>query len=495
MLEAAELGRTVAKDRYDREIPRLRVALLHAQEKLKSAGFPVLVLINGADGTGKGEIVNLLHEWMDPRFLLTCAFGDPSREERERPDFWRFWRALPPKGRIGIFFGSWYSRPILRRVYGKIKRRRLEDETRRICAVEKELADDGCLLVKFWFHIRKKEQKKRLRALEADPATRWRVTRTDWKHHKLYDRFREVTEEVLAATSMAEAPWNVIEAHDRRLQALTVGRALLTLIEARLSARAPARVAARAPAPASAARPGERTVSVLDTLDLSQRVPQDQYEKELPRLQGRLNRLVREAKAAGLSSVLVFEGWDAAGKGSAVRRIAGALDARDYRIVSIAAPAGEEREHHYLWRFWRHLPGTGRVLIFDRSWYGRVLVERVEGFARPDEWQRAFAEINDFEDQLVAHGYVFLKFFLHVSPAEQLRRFKERERIPWKQFKITGEDYRNRAKWDAYEVAINEMVERTSTVRAPWTLVESNDKRYARLKVLRTLCDGIEANL
>ncbi len=499
MFETAELGRKIGKEEYEKEAPKLRVALLHAQEKLKSADFPVLLLVNGADGAGKGEIVNLLHEWMDPRFLLTYAFSAPSEEERERPEFWRFWRALPPKGRIGIFFGSWYTRPILQRAYGKIKRRGLEDEIKRIRAFEKELADDRYLLVKFWFHIRKKEQKKRLEELESDPVTRWRVTKPDWKHHKLYDRFREVSENVVRGTSTGETPWNVVEAHDRRYQALTVGRTLLGLLESRLAEQAPAPAVPASRGTGRVVRPsarlGEKIVSVLDKLDLSQKVPPKKYEEKLLALQGRLTRRVRRAKPEGRSSVLVFEGWDAGGKGGAIRRIAGALDARDYRVVSIAAPTGEERAHHYLWRFWRHLPGDGHVLVFDRSWYGRVLVERVEGFARPEEWQRAYAEINDFEEQLVEHGYVFLKYFLHISPDEQLRRFKEREDIPWKKFKITEEDYRNRAKWDAYEAAAVDMIERTSTTRAPWVLVEAVDKRWARLKVFKSVIRHMEQEL
>jgi len=498
MFETAELGRKVSKEEYEKEVPGLRVALLQAQEKLKSAKFPVLILVNGADGTGKGEVVNLLHEWMDPRFLLTYTFAAPSEEEAQRPEFWRFWRALPPKGRIGIFFGSWYTRPILQRAYGETRRRDLEADVQRIRAFEKELVDDGYLIIKFWFHLRKKDQKARMKELEDDPATSWRVTKTDWKHFKMYDRFREICEDVVRQTSTGDAPWHVVEARDRRFQSLTVGRTLLDLIGKCLGAAAPApaplpRAGGRAERPGG--RPGERTVSILDKLDLTLKVPDRKYDEELPRLQGRLNRLVRQAKQEGRSSILLFEGWDAAGKGGAIRRVAGALDARDYRVVSFAAPTEEERAHHYLWRFWRHLPGGGRVLIFDRSWYGRVLVERVEGFAKPPEWARAYEEINDFEDQLAEHGYVFLKYFLHISPAEQLRRFKEREGTPWKRFKITEEDYRNRAKWDAYEEAVNEMVERTSTEAAPWTLVESNDKRHTRLKVLGAFCDRLEKEL
>ena len=195
------------------------------------------------------------------------------------------------------------------------------------------------------------------------------------------------------------------------------------------------------------------------------------------------------------SATLVFEGWDAAGKGGAVRRVVQAMDAREYRIIPVSAPTDEEKAHHYLWRFWRHLPRLGGTTVYDRSWYGRVLVERVEGFASRAEWMRAYQEINDFEEQLVDFGIVLIKFWLHISNEEQLRRFREREEMPWKRHKITPEDYRNREKWAEYELAANDMIGRTSTEYAPWTLVEGNDKRFARVKVLETVVERLAADL
>jgi polyphosphate kinase 2 (PPK2 family) len=212
-------------------------------------------------------------------------------------------------------------------------------------------------------------------------------------------------------------------------------------------------------------------------------------------LQGELNRLGRRANRARTGTIVVLEGADAAGKGGAIRRITAALDARQYRVIQIAAPTDEERARHYLWRFWRHLPRLGRFTIYDRSWYGRVLVERVEGLAREAEWMRAYKEINEFEEQLVEHGIVLVKLWLQISDAEQLRRFQEREQTPWKQYKITDEDYRNRAKSHAYEAATNEMIERTSTDYAPWMLISAEDKRSGRVQVLRTLCDRLGAAL
>ena len=486
MFETAELNRKTSKEEYDSAEPGLRTALLASQERLKTADFSVIVVIGGVDGAGKGETVNLLHEWMDARHLDTHAFGSPSDEERERPPFWRFWRMLPAKGRIGIFFGSWYTDPIIQRVYGETTKAELLPALQRIQGFEKMLVDDGTLIIKWWFHLSKKAQQKRLKALASDPDTRWRVTKQDWKHFKLYDKFRRVSERTLRETSTGEAPWLVIEGTDKRYRSLTAARDLLDRITQRLAGPA------AAPAARKPTRVKQDPHTILDTLDLSQQLTDKKYERELEQLQGRLNGLWRQAKADGLSAVLVFEGWDAAGKGGAIRRITPALDARDYQVISVAAPTDEEKARHYLWRFWRHLARAGRVTIFDRSWYGRVLVERVEGFAREDEWRRAYAEINQFEEQLAEHGIVLLKYWLHIDADEQLRRFKAREKITFKQYKITDEDYRNRAKTHDYELAANEMIGRTTTEYAPWVLVEANDKRHARIKILQALCARLE---
>ena len=196
----------------------------------------------------------------------------------------------------------------------------------------------------------------------------------------------------------------------------------------------------------------------LANVDLSTRLSPESYERKLPRLQGELRELARLAYEHGRPAVLVFEGWDAAGKGGSIRRMTEALDARQFRVVPVAAPTDEERAHHYLWRFWRHVPRDGRITVFDRSWYGRVLVERVEGFAAEAEWRRAYDEINEFELQLVSHGTALVKFWLHLSPEEQLRRFSEREVVPWKQHKLTGEDWRNRERWQDYLAAVNDML-------------------------------------
>lgn len=500
MFETAELGRTISKDEYRAQVPVLRAALLDVQRRLFDASFPVIVVFAGVDGAGKGETVNLLNEWMDPRWIVTRAFGPPSDEESERPEFWRYWRALPARGRLGLFQSSWYSTPVLSRVYRRIGAAAFQARLNRIRRFERMLADDGALILKFWMHLDKKHQRRRLTTLEENPLTRWRVTRREWANWKRYDRFIEAAEEAIRITSRAYAPWTIVEGRDLRYRSLTVGTALLGAIEGHLGQRAapperrPRGVAVRT---AAVGAPGHRVkvsgpASILSKLDMTQKLPPKKVGRRLEEAQGHLNLLQRRAAERGISMVMVFEGWDAAGKGGAIRRVAAALDARTYQVISIAAPTDEERAHHYLWRFWRHLSRRGRVTMFDRSWYGRVLVERVEGFAQEHEWRRAYAEINQFEEELVENDTVLVKYWLHVTSDEQLRRFRERKRSPWKQWKLTPEDWRNRRHWADYEVAVSDMVERTSTLVAPWTLVEANDKWFARIKVIETACARLD---
>lgn len=496
MFESAELGHVVEKDRYKREVPKLRKALLDAQYAvLENGRFPVLVLIGGVDGAGKGATVNLLQSWMDPRHIRSHAMGAPSDEEIERPQMWRFWRALPPKGKIGVFFGSWYTSPIVDHVYGRSKSAELEGQVAEIVRFERMLVDEGALIVKFWFHLSKKAQKTRLKALEAHKATRWRVTDTDWKHFALYDRFRHTSERVLRETSTAEAPWIVVEGTDARYRSLTVGRELLEAMQERLRDGA-ALTKKKAPPvePASLVRAIDGR-DVIRALDLSKKLSDEDYDDALEKWSGRLNMLTRDKKFRKIALICAFEGSDAAGKGGSIRRVTAALDARQYAVVPIAAPTEEERAQPYLWRFWRHVPRKGHVTIFDRTWYGRVLVERVEQYAPPEDWMRAYAEINDFEEQLHKGGTVIVKFWLQITKEEQLKRFKERERVGFKRYKITEEDWRNRGKWQKYEDAACDMVDRTSTDVAPWTLVEAEDKNYARIKVLRTIVERLETAL
>jgi polyphosphate:AMP phosphotransferase len=491
MFESAELGHSISRQDYDREEPALRSDLLMLQYALlEKAAFPVLIVIGGVDGAGKGETLNVLHEWMDPRHILTTAFGEISDEERERPRMWRYWRALPPKGRIGILFGAWHSNPILDRVAGNISANAFVRALERNVRLERMLANEGMLLLKFWFHLSKKAQKRRLTELEADPKTRWRIAATDWARFKHYDDFRAVSEQALRRTSTGEAPWTVVEGSDPNYRYLTVGRAIRDALKERLAGSVlPAARAAPPPEPPADGR------TVLSTLDYGQTLTRKEYNRSLEKYHGKLAMLSRDKKFRQRSVVLVFEGMDAAGKGGAIRRLVWALDARQYRIVPVAAPSEEERAQPYLWRFWRHLPRLGRFTIFDRSWYGRVLVERVEGFCSDADWMRAYSEINDFEEQLAEAGGIVTKFWLTITPEEQLKRFKAREDSAYKSFKITPEDWRNREKAPSYDRAVCDMIDRTNSAFAPWVLVPANDKLFARIMVLKTVCERIEAGL
>ena len=489
MFESAEIGHAIDKETYDAEVPALREALLEAQFELKQQSrFPVIVLINGIEGAGKGETVKLLNEWMDPRLIEVRTFDQQTDEELARPPAWRYWRALPSKGRMGVFFGNWYSQMLQGRVHGQFKDAVLDQAINGAERLEKMLCDEGALIFKFWFHLSKKQMKARLKSLKDDPLHSWKISPLDWQQSQTYDRFVRFGERVLRRTSRDYAPWHIIEGVDPNYRSLAVGKILLEGLQNALKAKTLGRQTNIAPL-------GESIDgrSLLGSLDMTLRLDKNDYQEQLIVEQARLAGLLRDKRMRRHALVAVFEGNDAAGKGGAIRRVATALDPRQYRIVPIAAPTEEERAQPYLWRFWRHIPARGKFTVFDRSWYGRVLVERIEGFCSQADWMRAYGEINDFEEQLHDAGVVVVKFWLSIDEQTQLERFQEREQIPFKRFKITEEDWRNRDKWDAYSEAVGDMVDRTSTEVAPWTLVEANDKRWARVKVLRTINEALEA--
>lgn len=491
MFEAAELGQKVSKEDFQRQEGPMRSALLQVQGDCQAAKVPVIILVGGVDGAGKGETVNTLMEWFDPRGIRVWSMGEPTDEERERPRMWRYWRRTPAKGKMSIFLGSWYTMPIMERAWKRNTKKYLETSIHEINAFEHTLAVDGSIILKFWLHLSKKSQRKRFERLEADPLTEWRVTRHDWSNLEIYDRFRKISEEVVRQTSTAVAPWHVIDSEDHNYRHLTVCRIIRDVLTERLAVikNLPPRVKPTVPL----LNAGE--ISVLGHLDQTRAAKDDVYDKELPRLQARLHKLSRRVGEKRRSVVVVLEGQDAAGKGGAIRRVTQAMDSRDYEVIPIAAPNETERQYHYLWRFWLQLPRIGRVAIYDRSWYGRVLVEPAEGFCSEEEWERAYAEINDFEEELTRHGAIVVKFWVAITKDEQLKRFKDRENVPFKMYKIGPEDWRNRDKWEMYDALVHRMVAQTSTSHAPWTLVEGNDKKHARLKILSTLCQRIEEEL
>lgn len=490
MFETLELGRKVKKKDFDQAELSLRQELLRLQFELEDKPYPVIIIVSGVEGAGKGSVVHRINEWMDPRLIETNAFWDKSDEEEARPYYWRFWRAMPRYGTTGILFGSWYTRPIIDNAMGELSDAEFDAEMQRINEFERLLTDDGTLIVKLWFHLDEKTAKKRL---DEDMSNTLATLNIPSENKKFISRYRDllrISERAIRQTDSSHSPWHLIEAVDDNYRDLTAGETLRQVLSAHI---------AREPVPAEAHIEDVRILpdqpTILNKVPSDKALDKSAYKKALKQYQSRLRELAWQAREQGVSCVAVFEGWDAAGKGSALRRVTQAIDPRLFHLVQFAAPTDEERAHHYLWRFWRQIARDGKHTLFDRSWYGRVLVERVEGFARTDEWQRAFSEINRFEEKLTDHGSVVLKFWVHISNQEQLQRFELRQQTPHKQHKITDEDWRNREKWEDYEMAVHDMVTHTSTSHAPWTLVAGNDKKYARIQILRTFCEQLEQAL
>lgn len=498
MFEAAKLQRKVSKTDFKEQEAQLRTDLLEMQRLLKeNAKIKVVVIIAGLEGSGKGQVVNRLNEWMDARGIATYAFWEETDEERDHPRFWRFWRLLPGSGAMSVFFGGWYQHPIEQHTQGIWDEQRMAEEFRRIAGMERMLTQDGTLVLKFWYHMSEDDQRQRLKELARDDRSHWKMLPNKKKKFaQHYQAFEQAAENLIRHTDYGFAPWYIIEASDPRYRDLTTAMTILNATRKRLAELSDSSSHNGSPnAEPDSPLLADAQVTILDRIDLRQRIKHSEYNTRLAALQKEANELVWAFHNNKLAMVLVFEGWDAAGKGGAIRRFTSAIDARLYRYVSIAAPSDEEKAHQYLWRFWRHVPKAGRVAIFDRSWYGRVLVERVEGFASEREWRRAYNEINDFEGQLIDNNTMVLKFWLHIDQDEQLRRFKDRESVPYKQHKITEEDWRNREKWDDYKQAVNELVVRTSTNQAPWVIIPSNDKAFARIMILEQICKQMHAHL
>jgi len=468
---------------FDSEQDELHAALLQAQRECREANVPIVVLVSGVEAAGKSAVVNRLSKWLDMRNVRAVSFWHETEDERQRPHDWRFWREMPGKGEIGILFGSWYTRPIIEGVTGSKKQRAsLKSNCEHINRFEKLLTDDGVVFVKLWFHISKKEQTARIKAKK---KAGHRITPYEKNLSRFYDDFARVSHKVLDATDRPKAQWHVVDSSHTRNRDIATGKIILQYM---MDAVKPKKEDAPAPT-FGYAEPR------LFHIDLNKSLTEKSYNRQLDKYQARLAELHWRAWEQKVSTVLMFEGWDAGGKGGAIRRLTGAMDARLYRVMPVAAPTDEEKAHHYLWRFWRKIPYDGYVSIYDRSWYGRVLVERIEGFATDREWQRSYDEINDFEQQLTDHGIVIAKFWLHISAEEQLRRFKEREVTEHKMHKLTEEDWRNRERWQAYEQAVDDILARTNKRKAPWHVIPANDKLFARIEVLKAVCRQLEKAL
>jgi len=508
MLEKVDLTMKMEKSEYKAKMTALKLQMGKLQRQCKEMGLPIMIVFEGFDAAGKGMQIGKLIQSLDPRGFEVFTVKEETKEEAMHPFLWRFWTKTPQRGRMAVYDGSWYIKVLSDRFEKKMRESEIENCYRSICSFEKQITEDGTLLIKLFLDIDQKEQKKRFDKLMESKDTAWRVTKADLKKNEKYDQYQEMIEEMLQRTDTEYAPWTIVEATDRRYATVKIYTVITQMLTAGIDNRR--REIARETA-AEVIREAEKEASenrslidgatkgfqesVLAKVDLSLCCDRKTYRKKLKEYQKKIEKLHGELYQKRIPVVIGFEGWDAAGKGGAIKRLTEKMDARGYVVNPTAAPNDLEKAHHYLWRFWKNMPKDGHIAIFDRTWYGRVMVERIEGFCTQEEWKRAYKEINDMEKDLADAGAVVLKFWMQIDKKEQEKRFRQRQENPEKQWKITEEDWRNREKWDLYEHAADEMIMRTSTAYAPWVIVEGNDKYYARIKVLKTVTDAIEKRL
>ncbi len=491
MLEKIDLKKKCQGKEYKARLEEESAKLSVLQRQCKEAGIPVIIVFEGFGAAGKGTQINRLIQAMDPRGFSVYTSNKESEDERLHPFLWRYWTKIPAKGRFAIFDRSWYRRVLVDRFDKITKKEELPSAFHDILSFERQLTDDGTVIIKFFLYISKEEQKKRFKLLEDSKETAWKVTEADWKRNKEYSEYLKINEEMLEKTDTDYAPWVIVEAMDKNYAALKIISSVTARLEKELEKKA-----ALTKSEKKAAKAVDKYKSgVLSGVDLSKALSNKEYKQKLDSLQKKMEILHSELYRLRIPVVICFEGWDAGGKGGAIKRLTSHMDPRGYQVNPTASPNDTEKAHHYLWRFWNNMPKAGHIAIFDRTWYGRVMVERIEGFCSEAEWKRAYQEINEMEEHLANSGCIVLKFWLHIDKDEQERRFKERMENPAKQWKITDEDWRNREKWDEYEKAVDEMLVRTSTTYAPWEIVEANSKYYARVKVLKTVVEAMEKEI
>ncbi len=468
------------------EIKKMQKELFVIQQKIKEKNMPVMILLDGISAAGKGSMLGKLSARMEPRGYKIHKVSKDDRFDL-RPIMYNFWMTIPPKGETAIYDEAWYNKANL---FIDEDEKELEKYLSEINVFERQLADDGYLILKFYLHVDKSEQEKRLSKIDDNKVHTWRVTKKDWEENSNYNRIVSHRDYVLEKTNTMAAPWTIIDNNDKNEGTYYLLKELTEQISRFLESDLPIKNEIA----------DKKEFKLLDMLnlqdvDLNKELTDEEFKKAYKKEKQKLNELHSLLYQKKIPMVIAFEGWDAAGKGGAIRRLSWTLDARGFDVYSIAAPSKEELAKHYLYRFWSKLPKNGHIAMYDRSWYGRVMVERVEGFAKKERWEMAYQEINEFEKSLSDSGAIVLKFFIHVDKETQLERFNDRQNNPEKQFKITDEDWRNREKWDAYETAINEMLKKTSTENAPWIVVEGNSKPYARLKVIKTVRKALEERL
>ena len=488
MLEKLDMKKKMSKGDYNDVMDVLGERLGQVQRMAREAKKPIIIVFEGWRGARRSAIINTMMQQMDARGFDVYSTVRMTEEEHKQPFFTFFWQHLPALGNIAVYHRSWYYLKTTNEVACK--------EGNASCCqfisydhintFEKMLTDDNYIILKYFLHLSKDQQKENIAKNAKTLGKAWRDVSPAIDESDKYDEYLERYEKMLEATDKVNAPWHLIAADDRRSAEIEIITSIVETVEKAINTPVTA--------PAAVIRPNTK-YDVLGKINATQELSKEEYKKELDKYQKRLKQLQIEMFKAQIPTVICFEGWDAAGKGGAIRRLTAALDPLGFSVHPVSAPNVVERQFHYLWRFWVHLPEAGNIAIFDRTWYGRVMVERIEGFAKDYEWQRAYDEIKDMEQQWTEHGFAIAKFWLQIDKDEQLRRFTDRQNDPMKQWKITDEDWRNRDKWDAYEEAVNEMLVRTDTSFAPWTVVEGNNKYYARLKVLKTIVELFEKKL
>ncbi len=493
MLEKVDLKLSVSKEEYDEKIDNLRSELFLLQQDIKKLKIPVIILFEGWGASGKGSTISSVIRSLDPRGFDVYSISAVNEYEKRMPPLYRFWEKTPEYGNIAIFDRSWYFDISTNIIDTAGEFREKIESYDEINTFERQLSDDGTLIIKFFLHIDQKEQKQRFKKLLDDKTTAWRVTDKDKKHNKEYSEHFEAFDVMIGRTSNTTAPWNIIPATDKRYLRIKTLEIIIEQIKTHIKVKSDIEKSVII----------NNTISIqpefyilksnkLKEIDLTKDISDQEYEAKLKKYKDKIETLQNILYQKKIPVVIVYEGWDAAGKGGSIKRIASALDPRGYNVTTIAAPNECETGHHYLWRFWKKVPKTGHISIYDRSWYGRVLVERVEEYCKKEEWMRAYNEINEFEATLNKWGAVIIKFWLHIDKEEQLKRFNEREDTFSKKYKITGEDWRNRDKWDEYESSVDEMINYTSTDFAPWNIIEAKSKNFARIKTMEIFIDKLE---
>lgn len=451
--------------------------------------IPVMIIVDGFEAAGKGAIINQLVRELDTKHFIVHVFDSLKEEDLQRPYTWRLWTRIPPRGDFAVFDRSHYHHV---KMNPDLPQEEIDKRLQHLLDVEDTLMNDGMIILKFFINITEETQTARIKELEKDEDRDFLVDDFDRKENKNFKKYFKHYDYILNESSSYRAPWHIVSGEDSKDAAKCVLGLSIKEIQKGID-----RLLGLKEVGEIFVRDYQKNPTHLQELRIDLMLSDEEYDERLDELQDKAQQLAYRMFKQKIPSVIVFEGVDAAGKGGAIKRLTKPIDPRGYRVNPTSAPSEVENSRHYLWRFYMNFPKKGRMTIFDRSWYGRVMVERVEGFADVKEWERAYDEINAMEAELADFNTLVVKYFLYIDKEEQLERFKSRQKE--KPYKLTDEDWRNREKWDEYVLAMNEMIDRTNTEEAPWVLVEGNDKKYARIKILEDfvaraeeICERVE---